>query len=102
MAKLSDEVLEEGRALVEAKDLAGFKLWCEKHAYTVTWSELEKTYTPLFKYDQMDMALKLYDKFFPELDNAKHVRGGLIRLGCFVFIGLGALGGIVYLVSVVL
>jgi len=99
--KLSEEVLEEGRALVEAKDMAEFKVWCGKHAYTVTWSELERSYTPLFKYDQVDMALKLYDKFFPELDNAKHVRGGLMRLGCVIFIALGVLGGVVYLFRVI-
>lgn len=99
--KLSEEVLAEGRAQVEAKDMAGFKVWCEKHAYSVSWSEVERSYAPLFKHDHMDMALRLFDKFFPELDNAKHVRKGLMRLGCVVFLALGALGGVVYLVQAI-
>jgi len=101
MAKLSEEVLAQGRAFVEAKDLDGFKAWAERYAYTVTWAELEKTFTPLFKCDQMGIALKLFDKFFPALDNAVYLRKGLVRLGCMIFIGLGALGGVVYLISAV-
>lgn len=100
MARLSEEVLAEGRALVRAKDMEGLKLWCETHAYTVTWSEIERSFAPLFKYNHLQMALKLFDKFFPDLDNAKNVRRGLARLGCLIFLGLGALGGVVYLISV--
>jgi hypothetical protein len=99
MAKLTPEVLDAGRILVRAKDMDGFKVWCERHAFTVSWSEIEKSFGPLFKADQVDMALKLFDKFFPSVDTARDVRQGLGRLGCVLFVALGALGGIVYLVT---
>jgi len=102
MAKLSEEVLAEGRTFVEAQDLEGLKVWCETHAPTVTWSEVEKTFALIFKAGDTPRALKLFDRFFPTVDPARDVRQALAKLGCLLFLALGALGGVVYLVSVLL
>lgn len=99
MAKLSEEVLDEGRDLVRAKDLEGFKVWCGKHAYTVPWAVLEKDFSMLLRHDQVDMAVRLFDKFFPKVDPTSDVALGLMKLGCIGFVALGVIGGVLYLVK---
>jgi len=95
--KLTEEVLEEGRVFVRAQDLEGLLVWHNKHVPTVTASEVEKTFKLLFTARDPERALKLFDRFYTEVDPAAHVRSGLMRLGCILFVALGALGGAVYL-----
>lgn len=99
--KLSEEMLDEGRAKVTAMDLEGLMTWVKQHVPTVDASEVEKTFRMLLTTRNPDRALKLFDKYFPKVDPARDIRRGFVRLGCLVFVGLGVLGGIIYLVQTI-
>lgn len=102
--KLSEEVLDEGRTIIRAMDLEGLMAWSEKHVPTLTAKtrgDIEKTFGLMFKARDPDRALKLFDSYFSSVDPARDVRQGLMRLGCLVFVALGLLGGIVYLVQTI-
>jgi len=99
--KLTEKVLEEGRIFIRARDMDGFKMWCETHAPNMTWEEIERSLRPLFKADKVDMALRLFDKVFPYIDPMRDFRRGLVKLGFWTFLTLGALGGVVYLIKAI-
>jgi hypothetical protein len=104
--KLSDEVLDEGRTHIRARNLDGLKAWVEKHAYSISAEEVAKTYKLLFMAKDTTRALKLFDKVFTDLDPVLDVLGARIKtaVSCVsvCLIGLGCVGGIAYLIVMVM
>jgi len=98
MAKLSPEILEEGRELIRAYDLEGFLGWVRTHSPLMNQDLIRSTYEKVFRAQDSEKGLKLFDAVFPNLDPGAERTGIFVRIGCLLFIGLGLLGGIVYLV----
>jgi hypothetical protein len=97
MAKLSAEVLEQGRDRIRAGDLEGFMAWVKKHVPLIKLEIVRDTYTTVFKYGDTEKGLKLFEKVFPEVDMAKDIRELLFKMGIALMVLLGSLGGVVYL-----
>lgn len=105
MAKLSEVVLEEGRTFIREKSLDGLVLWAERQIPIVSESTIREYFGKAFALGDPEAAMKLFDKFFPEIDPMKDFAYGcmgLIFTGMiYSLVGLGALGGIVYFVRLV-
>jgi hypothetical protein len=99
VAKLTADVLAEGRAMVQAQDLDGLRLWCETHAYTLTWSEVERTLSLCYRAGDCPRAVKVFDRVFSEVDIARDIRQRIFRLGCLLFVAAGITGGVIHLVA---
>lgn len=97
MAKLSDEILEQGRERIRAQDLEGFMSWVQKHAPNINAVTVKDTYSTIFKAQNTEKGLKLFEAVFPEVDPEKDARVTLLALGILVLVLLGSLGGVVYL-----
>ena len=105
MAKLTDEVLKEGRAKVTGSDLEGLMEWVRTNAPGVfpedTLRSMGKTFKMTFLAQDPARGLKLFNKTFADMDPQAEVAGRKLRngvgCGCALFAGLGLLGGVVYL-----
>jgi len=98
VAKLSDAVLDEGRALLRAGDLDAFEAWVKKHAPTLDEETVMATMNKMVgKFDRSDVAIRLFDEFFENYDAYDDVNQAGKRACCLVFVAAGALGGVVYL-----
>jgi hypothetical protein len=99
MAKLSAEVLEQGRERIRAGDLDGFMAWVKEHVPFINLGTVRDTYTMVFKANDTVRGLRLFDKVFPEVDTARDLREGLVKLAFRGMVFLGALGGVIYLIQ---
>ncbi|MHA2066224.1 MAG: hypothetical protein ACXABY_17770 [Candidatus Thorarchaeota archaeon] len=106
MAKLTEVALEEGRDFIRAKNLDGFMKWIDNNNIVISRVVVKDTYSRLFKLGDTEKALKMFEKVFPGMDPTADIVGGLahigFKVGCAVLLGLGALGGLVYLIKVIL
>ena len=106
MAKLTDEALAEGRARIAESDLEGLMEWVRTNAPGVftedSLFQMERTYRLTLMVPDLPRALKLFNRTFEEMDPQAEVAAGKLaavtKAGCLVFVGLGLLGGVVYLV----
>ena len=99
MAKLSAEVLERGRDRIRAGDLNGFMAWVQEHGPVINLSVVRDTYTKVFKANDTEKGLKLFDGVFPHADRARDYREAILKLGVLFVVLLGSLGGVIYLVQ---
>lgn len=99
MSKLSDEVLDEGRGFIIRKDLDGFIRWIEKNRIEIDTDMVRKTYRRCFAADDLPRALRIFDKVFPNIDPEAQRAAGWIRFGCLLFVALGLLGGVMFLIQ---
>lgn len=97
MALLSEEVLEEGRALIRAKNLDGFINWIEENGIRIDREVVRETYEKCFKYNDTAMALMMFEAVFPKINPRAQAVGTFIAQGCMLFVLLGLMGGIAYL-----
>lgn len=103
MAKLTPEVLERGRELIRQKDLEGFMAWVNLETRgAITVKYVEDTYRTIFKADDVQKGLFLFEKVFPSMDPEADRLKSYLKLGCFLFMLVGSIGGIVALVKVFL
>jgi hypothetical protein len=105
MAKLTDEALSEGRRWVSQCNVGRLMGWIRENADGVfteeTLQSMEKTYGLCFRAGDSSRALKLFNKTFEGMDPQAEVAAKKVKLwggcGCALFMGLGLLGGVVYL-----
>ena len=97
MAKLSAEVLEQGRERVRNADLEGLISWTKTHASLMDEGMIRRTFSKVFHWKDTEKALRMFDAGFVDYDPEKDARGILLRLGVILLLLLGALGGVVYL-----
>lgn len=98
MAKLSEEVLEEGRNHIRRLDSFGFNKWMIHNVptYCINHDVVMSTYNKLFASGDIAKGLKMFEAI-AGIDPAKELRKKFVGCGCVVFVGLGILGGVVYL-----
>ena len=102
--RLTEEELETGRNYVRVGQLAGLESWSDERHIMVSKVVLHDTMVRTMKRDLV-LAMKLYDKVFvgmvPELDR-RVVKIKLAFIATVVLVvGLGCLGGAVYLLRVI-
>lgn len=104
MAKLSNDVLREGRSLVISSDLEGLMAWTRQHAPTVDQAMVESTFRLIFLAQDTPRGLKFFNAAFADYDptTAKIISVGVVAWGAFklglgVMILVGSFGGAVYL-----
>jgi hypothetical protein len=97
MSQLSEEVLDEGRALIRAKDLDGFIAWIGKNKIDIDTEVVKQTYGMCFRFDDTEKALRLFEQVFPGIDPTAQAIGTFIKQGCALFVLLGLIGGFLYL-----
>lgn len=102
MAKLSAEVLTEGRRLVLSSDLEGLNAWVRRYAPTVDPKVVSGTFEKVFLAQDIAKGLKIFDAGFMEYDASIERASTLIRMFVPVFLFLGALGGVLYLAHVLM
>ena len=79
MAKLSKEVLEEGRGHIRNSDLPGFMKWLVKHVprYSINHEVVESTFEKIFKFSDTDKGLKMFEvgiaNINPAADRGKRI-----------------------------
>jgi len=95
--KLTDEVLDEGRALIAAADLAGLMAWVRRHAPLMRAHVVRDTYRMIFQYGDVAKGLQLFNKVFPGYDPQAHARRLMFQVAALAVLFFGALGGVVYL-----
>jgi hypothetical protein len=98
MAKLSAEVLEEGRALIRQKNLDGFLAWVDRQRVAIDMEVVRDAYEKCFEYDDVDKALRLFEAIFPKADPAADLLLGFSRLALRILLVLGVIGGLIYLI----
>src|SRR3989304_2173487 len=98
---LTKEILDEGRAFVKAKDLDGLMGWINKNTFSYDKSLIRKTFGTLFNTDNVERAVRLFDVTFEDHRPGVLKAAILLRIGCLLFVALGILGGIVYLIRIV-
>ena len=101
MAKLTDAFLDEGRALIAAKDLGGFTDWLKRSKVLIDHDVVLNTFHKCFIADDPVKALKMFDAVFPDQNPQLDLAVGLTKLGCAVLFVLGAIGGVVFLVHTI-
>lgn len=97
MARLSEETLNEGRALIRTHDLDGLVAWVKRTRVLIDVEVTRKTFERLFRAGNTERALKLFDVAFLTADPAREwaIFGAKIAFTLFVILGL--LGGVVSL-----
>lgn len=106
MSVLSDEVLAIGREYAAVGDIDGLMRWVSDNAAAFySEGELRKTFSMPILVGDAPRAVKLFDKLFigydPEAERAKRRRVVRGSFGCFALILLGVLGGVAYLVMLI-
>jgi SH3-like domain-containing protein len=102
MAKLSVEVLTEGRNFIRAKDLDGFITWIKANNITIDTNVVRSTYERIFHADDMEKAIKMFDAVFPDIDPVADIVTFFTKLLIKLLFIMGAIGGIVYLIGALL
>lgn len=102
MAKISDATLTEGRRLVVQSDLEGLRSWKTSHAPTLNEEVFEGSFKKLFEAGDTARALKFFNKAMDGYDPSIERAALAVRLMVPAFLFLGALGGILYLASVLI
>ena len=95
--KLSSEVLEQGRDRIRNADLDGLMLWVKTHAPLMDDNVVRNTFEKVFKWNDVEKALRMFDAGFVDYDPSKDLKSIFIKLGVVLLLLLGALGGVVYL-----
>ncbi len=97
MSHLSKEVLDQGRTLIREGDFDNFCVWVERHVpTTMNRHEIRSAFAGLFMVD-VNRALTAFDMFFPQINIKLAMARVFFRQGCFVFVVLGLLGGVLSL-----
>ena len=97
MSKLSEDVLEKGREVVRKGDLDGLMMWQKAYAPLINGEFVLKTFGVLFRVENTDRALKLFDDVFAGYDQAKELRAILLKFVTLIMLVLGIVGGLIYL-----
>ena len=98
MAKLSEDVLEQGRKTVRETDLEGLLLWVKVNAPLMDEDIIQSTFVKVFAMRDTKKALKMFDAGFVDYDPTQEVLRVVLKLGMLLLVTLGAIGGVVYLV----
>lgn len=100
MAKLSDESLNEGRRLALQGDRAGFQAWVERNGLS-DYNGVQKVTDMLMRASKVDPigTRRLFDKTFGEVDPDAARAASWITFGCVLFVALGLLGGVLFLID---
>jgi len=103
MAKLSKEVLAEGRKCVQDQDLASFCRWQKIHV--PVWGSTNPT-EYFFGQNDLELALTLFDRVYSDIDpielQAEHITAWIrfgFRVLFLVLVVAGTIGGIAYLLQ---
>ncbi len=106
MAKLSGEVLEEGRKKITDSDLEGLMRWIETNTPGVfdedSLRSMRKTFGMTFLIPDAPKAMKLFNHTFNDMDPQAEVLVMRIRIAAILgvvswLMVLGILGGVFYL-----
>lgn len=98
MARLSVEVLEEGRGFVRQKDLEGLVEWTQRHgSRDLNYDVFIRGFEDVFRNNNERRALLMFDRTFSEMDPTVDALVYWLTLAFKVVLGLGAVGGLVYL-----
>ena len=99
--KITDEELEEGRALVRGRNTDALFAWVDKKRVVLDKELLRRTMLNVIAANP-DRAIKLFDAVFVGMDPDFDRRVLKIRLGVRFAVALvvllGCLGGVIYLV----
>ncbi len=97
MAKLSREMLDEGREFVRTQDLDGLIDWIKGSRVTIDLDVVRKTFSQCFRAGDARKAVLIFDAAFTEADPTvdRIVAWGKIAVALFVILGL--LGGVLSL-----
>jgi hypothetical protein len=101
MAKLSEDFLDEGRALIRAKDLDGFMEWVSRSKVIIDHDVVRSMYHKCFLMNDTEKTLKIFEAVFPGQNPQLDLAVGLTKLGCLALFVLGAIGGVAFLVHVI-
>ncbi len=102
MAKLSEEVLEQGRECVRQQNLDGLTTWLDTHAAgSVNRNVFLNTFRSVFTVGDVPKGLKFFNATFEEYDRTVDLAIFWVKAGCVIFVLVGALGGFVYLLRTI-
>jgi len=74
MAKLSEEMLEEGRDYLHAKDMGGFMKWVDRSRIMIKKDVLHDTLKRCIDSDDIDKAIKMFDAGFVNADTSERTK----------------------------
>lgn len=101
MAKLSDETLEEARNMIRAGDIDGVGEWMARNRILIDREFALETFRKMASVGEYERAVRFFDRVFVDMDPAADARAALVKLGALAVAALGALGGIAFLVWMV-
>ena len=99
MAKLSEEVLEEGRQLLWKEDIDGFMEWVGRTGVFVDKAVVRQSYEFFFAAGAPEKAIEMFDGTCPKWDPAEDRRHLAVKLGITLLVVLGIVGGLGYLAA---
>ncbi len=100
MAKLPDDVIEEGRQILLKQDIDPFMEWVEANLPYSNHEEIRKTFTMVLRVGDVGRALKLYNALVQGYDTAAPQKALIGCTAALLWKGLlvaGAIGGCLYL-----
>ena len=102
MSKLSKEVLDEGRSLLAAGDADGFDAWMRKHTPLMATDYVRSEYRNWIESElhrDVGTAARMFERVFLQYDPGRERALALGRLGCFLLLVLGVVGGIASMIK---
>lgn len=102
MSRLSEDVYQEGLGLTRAQNLPGLMGWCRTHTPHMDLAVVEQTFRTVFSLRDVAQGVRFFEAAFKDYDPMlERIRIGA-RLFGYGFVTLGLLGGIIYLIRVIL
>ena len=99
MAKLSQNILDEGREFIYKKDVDGLIHWINRNHILVSIAPIRRSFELLFDVGADDKAIRLFDNTFGDIDPDADAKKIMINMGIVGSIVLFMLGGIVLFVK---